>query len=65
MAQEERFRRPLGGSTNVWRRDLLDHLAFLVMYNAKSPPSEEEVRDELRREFSPFLDDPAAVRARN
>jgi hypothetical protein len=64
MAQEERFR-PLAGSTDAWRHDLLDHLAFLVMYNAKSPPSEEEVRDELRREFRPFLDDAAAVRTRN
>lgn len=34
-----------------WENDLLDHLVFLVLQNAESPPSEEEVRDELKREL--------------
>jgi len=41
----------------TWERDLLDHLVFLVMRNAEPPPSEDEVRDELKREFSPYLSD--------
>ena len=38
-----------------WENDLLDHLVFLVIQNAESPPSEEEVRDELKRELGRFL----------
>ena len=40
----------------TWERDLLDHLVFLVIRNAEVAPSEDAVRDELKREFSPFLD---------
>ena len=45
----------------TWKRDLLDHLVFLVLRNAESPSSEDEVRDELKREFRPYLseDEPA------
>ena len=32
-----------------WENDLLDYLVFLVLQNAESPPSEDEVRDELKR----------------
>jgi hypothetical protein len=39
----------------VWQRDLLDHLVLLVLFNSDESPSEETVRDELKREFSPFL----------
>jgi hypothetical protein len=49
----------------TWERDLLDHLVFLVIRNAELAPSEDDVRDELRREFSPFLDDELAGRPRD
>jgi hypothetical protein len=39
----------------IWQRDLLDHLVLLVVLNADAPPSKDEVRDALKREFSPFL----------
>jgi len=48
----------------TWERDLLDHLVFLVMRNAEMAPSEDDVRDELKREFSPFLDSDLARRPR-
>jgi hypothetical protein len=35
-----------------WERDLLDHLVFLVINNAERPMSEDEVRDELKRELT-------------
>jgi hypothetical protein len=35
-----------------WERDLLDHLVYLVISNAERPVSEDEVRDELRRELT-------------
>jgi hypothetical protein len=35
-----------------WERDLLDHLVYLVINNAERPISEDEVRDELKRELS-------------
>ncbi len=41
----------------TWERDLLDHLVYLVVRNAEPPPSEDEARDALKREFSPFLSD--------
>jgi hypothetical protein len=34
-----------------WENDLLDHLVFLVIQNADSQPSEDEVRDEIKREL--------------
>lgn len=37
-----------------WENDLLDHLVFLVIQNTESPSSEDEVRDELKRELSRF-----------
>ena len=37
------------------KRDLMDHLVFLVIRNAEPPPSEEEVRHELEQEFRRFL----------
>ena len=46
---------PPGGPMKTWKRDLLDHLVFLVLRNAESPPSEDQVRDELKREFRPYL----------
>jgi len=39
----------------TWETDLLDHLVFLVMRNSDSPLSEDEVRDELKRELSRLL----------
>jgi len=45
-----------GAMKKTWERDLLDHLVFLVIRNAELTSSEDDVRDELRREFSPFLD---------
>jgi hypothetical protein len=36
----------------TWERDLLDHLVYLVINNAERPLSEDEVRDELKRELS-------------
>jgi len=44
-------------STKSLRDYLLDHLVFLVTYNADHPRSEDDVRDELKRQFSPFLDE--------
>jgi hypothetical protein len=41
----------------TWKRDLLDHLVLLVVRNAEPPRSEDEVRDELKRELRPFLGD--------
>jgi len=35
-----------------WERDLLAHLVYLVISNAERPVSEDEVRDELRRELT-------------
>jgi len=46
----------------TWKRDLLDHLVFLVLRNQESPPSEDEVRDELKREFRPYLSDDEPAR---
>ena len=46
----------------TWESDLLDHLVFLVVRNAESPPSEDEVRDELKREFGRFLSPDEPVR---
>ena len=51
-----------GGPMKTWKRDLLDHLVFLVLRNAESPPSEDEVRDELKREFHLDLSDDEPVR---
>jgi len=48
-----------------WERDLLDHLVFLVIRNAELAPSEDDVRDELKREFKPFLDDDLTRRLPN
>ena len=48
-----------------WERDLLDHLVFLVIRNAELAPSEDDVREELKREFKPFLDDDLTRRLRN
>jgi hypothetical protein len=39
----------------MWQRDLLDHLVLLAVLNADESLSEDEARDELKREFSPFL----------
>ena len=41
----------------TWKRDLLDHLVFLVVRNAEPPRSEDEVREQLKRELRPFLGD--------
>lgn len=57
MAREPQFGGSFGLPTKRWRRDLLDHLAYLVMYNEELPRPEDEVRAELQREFSPFLND--------
>jgi hypothetical protein len=46
----------------MWQRDLLDHLALFAMFNANEPRSEDEMRDELKREFSPFLNGGELVR---
>jgi len=45
-----------------WESDLLDHLVFLVVQNTESPPPEEEVRDELKRELGRFLSHDEPVR---
>jgi hypothetical protein len=47
-----------------WENDLLDHLVFLVIQNAESPSSEDEVRDELKRElrFLRHAEGPGPVR---
>jgi hypothetical protein len=40
-----------GQAMKSWENDLLDHLVFLVIQNADSPPPEDEVRDEIKREL--------------
>ena len=57
MSPEGRAGQVPGWSRKTWRDDLLDHLVFLHIYNADQPRSENDVRDELKREFSPFLND--------
>jgi len=38
-----------------WENDLLDHLVFLVIQNTDSPRSEDEVRDQVKRELKRVL----------